>query len=84
MLVVSNRDYLDVIATLVIVMPITSQRRGWSNHVAVDPPGLLDRPSWVMTEQVRTISRNRIQSRLGLVSSECLDEVRLWLRDFTA
>ena len=83
-LVVSNHDYLDVIAALVIVMPITSQHRGWSNHVAVDPPTLLDRPSWVMTEQVRTISRNRVQSPIGLVSPECVAEVRLWLRDFTA
>ena len=81
-LVVSSSEYLDTMTTLAVVMPITTRYRGWSNHVAVDPA--LENPSWIMTEQVRTISRDRIQSRVGLVSRECLAEARRWLQDFTA
>jgi mRNA interferase MazF len=58
--VVSGQDYLDLVDTLAMVAPVTSIDRGWPNHVPVTGPHGLDKPSWVMTEQLRTVSRDRI------------------------
>jgi mRNA interferase MazF len=54
---------------------------GWPNHIRVDGPSGLDRPSWIMTEQPRTLSRDRITGIAGHISSECLARVRTWLAD---
>lgn len=81
-LVVSSAGYLDAVTTLAIVLPITTTDRGWPNHISVDGPSGLDRPSWIMTEQPRTLSRDRITRVAGEVSAGCLASVRLWLSDF--
>jgi mRNA interferase MazF len=80
--VVSSLGYLDAVTTLVIVLPITTVDRGWPNHIRVDATAGLDRPSWIMTEQPRTLSRDRLTGVAGQVSPACLDAVRTWLADF--
>lgn len=82
MLVVASAGYLHAVTTLVVVLPITTTDRGWPNHVHVEGPSGLDRPSWVMTEQPRTLSRDRLAGLAGGVSTDCLAEVRTWLGDF--
>ena len=82
MLVIASAGYLDAVTTLVIGLPITTIDRGWPNHVAARGPSGLERESWIMTEQPRTLSRERITRVSGSVSPECLAEVRLWLSDF--
>ena len=82
MLIVASAGYLDAVTTLVIVLPITTNDRGWPNHVRVDGPSGLDRASWVMTEQPRTLSRGQITGVAGAVSADCLAAVRTWLGDF--
>ena len=81
-LVVASAGYLDAVTTLVIVLPITTVDRGWPNHVPVEGASGLDRSSWVMTEQPRTLSRDRLRRVSGRVSSSCLAAVRTWLGDF--
>ena len=81
-LVVASAGYLDAVTTLVIVLPITTTGRGWPNHVRVEGASGLDRPSWVMTEQPRTLSRDRLTGVAGEVSIDCLGAVRTWLGDF--
>ena len=81
-LVVASAGYLDAVTTLVLVVPITTVDRGWPNHVRIDEDSPLDRPSWAMTEQIRTLSRDRITSASGVVTEECLAAVRVWLADF--
>lgn len=81
-LVIASTGYLDAVTTLVIVLPISTADRGWPNHIAIDGPSGLDRPSWIMSEQPRTLSRDRITGIAGQVSQECLGAVRLWLSDF--
>lgn len=81
-LVVASAGYLNAVTTLVIALPITTVDRGWPNHIRVDGPSGLDRASWVMTEQPRTLSRDRLTGVSGAVSPECLAEIRLWLGDF--
>lgn len=80
-LVVSSDAYLDVVETFVVVVPVTSRDRGWPNHVPLQG---LDRPSWAMTEQPRTIARSRIVGVAGQVDEATLAAVEGWLRDFLA
>ena len=79
---VASAGYLDAVTTLAIVLPITTTDRGWPNHVVVDGPSGLDLPSWIMTEQPRTLSRDRLTGTAGEVTEECLASVRAWLGDF--
>jgi mRNA interferase MazF len=82
-LVVASDDYLAAVPGLVIALPVSTRDRGWPHHVRLTGPHLeLDQPSWALTEQPRTISRDRLTGLAGAVSHECLDEVDQWLRDF--
>lgn len=81
-LVVASEGYLDAVTTLAIVLPITSVHRGWPNHVRVEGASGLERPSWIMTEQPRTLARERLTWIAGAVSDGCLLRVRTWLGDF--
>jgi len=54
---------------LVTVIPITSKERaGIPSRIAVRPPeGGLAMPSWIIAEQVRTISTKRLGRRMGVL-----------------
>ena len=83
-LVIASNDYLAAVPSLVIALPVTTRDRGWPHHVRLTGPNLdLGRPSWALTEQPRTISRERLTRLAGEVDLACLDEVDGWLRDFT-
>lgn len=80
-LVVASERFLEVVDALAIVVPITSIDRGWPNHV---PLRGLDRPSFAMTEQIRTISRDpsRLHGLIGHATDEELAAVQGWLASF--
>lgn len=78
-LVVASRGYLEVVDTLAIVVPVTTVDRGWPNHVRMSQ---LERTSFAMTEQIRTVARSRLQGSLGSATPSELAEVRQWLGDF--
>lgn len=80
-LVVSSRGYVATVTTLVAVLPVTTVDRGWPNHVALRGRPGLARPSWAMTEQVRTVSRDRIDRVVGVVDDATLADVEVYLRD---
>ena len=82
-IVIGGDGYLSTVESLAIVMPLTTTRRDWPNHVPVTPADLLPEPSWIMTEQVRSISRDRLVEVIGKVTTHCLAEALRWLRDFT-
>lgn len=75
-LVISSVDYLDVVDTLVVVVPVTTRDRGWVNHVELRGDLALPDRSWAMTEQVVTLSHERIHRSLGTVDGQCLRRVR--------
>lgn len=79
--IISSHGHLSIADTLVTVTPVTSVDRGWSNHIRLQP-SVLKRPSWAMTEQVRTISRERVASHAGRVDPETLARIRRWVVDF--
>ncbi len=81
-LVIASPGYLEAVTTLVVVIPITTVDRGWPNHIQVDGASGLERLSWIMTEQPRTLARDRLTGISGRVSDSCLRIVRTWLADF--
>jgi mRNA interferase MazF len=83
-LVVSVDPFNQGPADLVIVLPITTRDRRIPFHVRADPPeGGLRAPSFIKCEDVRSISRDRLSSRYGVVSPATLaaveDRLRLML-----
>ena len=56
----------------VIVLPLTTTRRGLSFHIEVEPTpetGLAE-TSYVQCELVRSVNRNRLVHRLGMIDVE--------------
>ena len=72
-------------AGLVTVVPITNKaRHGIPSRIEVKPPrGGLATVSWVIGEQVRTVSTSRLGKRLGVLSARTMlrveDVVRMLL-----
>lgn len=68
-------------ANLVVVIPITSRERRIRSHVSVQPPeGGLTMPSFIMCEQVRVFSTERLHRRRGVVDSRTMTLVEDRLR----
>ena len=68
-------------AELIIVAPVTSRIRGIPSHVRIDPPqGGLSRPSVVLCDAVRSISKNRLVKEWGRIPPSSLDRVEDCLR----
>ena len=76
---VSSFDFSDVISHLAIVLPCTSRDRGWDNHVLLTGDTGLDRPTYAVTEQPRTVSIERIVEVAGRVDDVCLRELCQWI-----
>jgi mRNA interferase MazF len=74
--VIASTEHLDVVDSLMIVVPVTTRDRGWVNHVQLSGDLALPERSWAMTEQVVTLARDRIHRTLGVVDAECLARIR--------
>lgn len=68
-------------ADLVIVLPITSRSKGVRSHVAVQPPeGGLSVESFIKSEDVRSVAKERLNRRLGDITARTMAEVEDKLR----
>lgn len=75
-LIVSVNAFNNGSADLIIVCPVTSKSKNIPTHVQIDPPeGGLTLTSFVKCEDVRSISKNRLSKRFGVVSITTLAEV---------
>lgn len=82
-LVIASDLYLEQADTLAIILPATTIARGWPNHVPLRGPAFTPtRPTFAMTEQPRTVTRERLHDVIGVVDSATMGEVDEWLRDF--
>lgn len=82
-LVIASDLYLQTADTLAIIVPASRTDRGWPNHVRLEGPDLnLKKVTFALTEQPRTITRDRITGVIGSVDRETMAEVDVWLRDF--
>ena len=80
-LVVSDDSFNRTRAGLVIIAPITSTLRPLGTRVRIIPPeGGLTRPSDVICEAVRSISKDRLVARLGDLESGSMASVEGRLR----
>jgi mRNA interferase MazF len=80
-LIISEDGFNRSQAELVTIAPITTTGRRLIAHIRVDPPESgLAKPSFIMTDQVRTISKLRLRQRLGVISPKTRAEVETRLR----
>ena len=81
--IVSTREHLRAATDLATVIPCTSRDRAWGNHILLVGPSGLPVPTFAMTEQTRTISRERIHSVAGTIDTPCLAQIRWWIENWT-
>ena len=63
-------------APTTIIAAISSSVKAYPMNVRINPPeGGLDLPSIIKTSQILTISKERLENRLGRISKDSLDEV---------
>ena len=63
-------------AGLVVILPITTRAKGIPFHVRVDPPeGGLTKQSFVKCEDVRSVAKERLSRRCGMVSPDTMAAV---------
>lgn len=68
-------------STLLIVIPITGTERRVFTHVSVFPPeAALKKMSFVMCENIRSISKQRLVRKLGVVTDATMARVEDILR----
>jgi len=80
-LIVSNDIVNRSPAEMVTVLPITTRERNLRSRLRVDPPeGGLKQVSFVICDQVRTISKERLKARYDAVSTATLAKAEERLR----
>ena len=63
-------------ASTTIVAAISSSVKIYPMNVKIDPPeGGLDRPSIVKAGQILTVSKDRLEKRVGQISAKKMEEV---------
>lgn len=80
-LVISHDVFNQGAADLVVVIPITSKAKGVRTHVEITPPeGGLTMVSFAKCEDIRSISRDRLQMKMGAVTKATMAKVESVLR----
>jgi mRNA interferase MazF len=74
--VASNNVFNRGPGELVTIVPITSKFRPIRAYLRINPPeGGLPQISYIICDQIRTISRDRLSRRLGVLSKTTMAEV---------
>jgi mRNA interferase MazF len=80
-IVVSNDNFNNGPADLIVIVPLTGTYRGLPLHVKIDPPeGGLRKQSFAKCEDVRSVSKERLTRRWGNVTPSTMAEVANRLR----
>lgn len=68
-------------AGLVVILPLTSKAKGIPFHVELSPPegGVKDK-SYIKCEDVRSVAKERLSERWGVVSRQTMEQVADRLR----
>ncbi len=75
-LVMSADIFNQGFAELLYVIPVTSKAKNIRSHVLIAPPeGGLNLPSYAMCEAMRSVSKQRLIKRLGVISAKTMEEV---------
>lgn len=80
-LIVSSDDAIAALPQLVTTVPLTTRVRDWPTHIPVTGPATgLTASTWALCEQVRTISTQRMQTKIGICDADTLDQTARVLR----
>lgn len=80
-LVISDNRFNESAAGLVLLCPLTTtERSGIPWHIEIGENGGLPQRSFVMCEQVRSASEQRLSERIGVVPSAVMEQVEDRLR----
>jgi mRNA interferase MazF len=80
-LIISNDTINQSPANMVTVVPITTKERKLRSYLRIDPPnGGVTQTSYIICDQVRTISRERLGKKYGALSRTVLAEVETRLK----
>lgn len=72
-------------AGLVVVLPITSSRRGLPSHIELEPGGSgLQHTSYAKAEDIKSVSTERLVRRLGTAPPDRIDRAEHALRRLLA
>ena len=84
-MIVSNNSRNKIRSGLVIIIPLTSVNKNIISHIKIDPPeGGLKETSYAVCEQIRSISRERLKKRMGIVRSRAImQDIFTWIIDLT-
>ncbi len=77
--VVSRKDP-DSPRAVAICAPLTTQNRGSAYEVGLGKLRFLDKESWVNVQGLMSVGHEKLLRRLGRISSQELDQVRVALR----
>ena len=82
-LIISNDLFNRTPHTFCILVPLSRTNRGIPSHVPVHPPegGLRD-VSFVLCEQVKSLSVSRLHRRLGMVDQSTVERVQIMVGMF--
>jgi mRNA interferase MazF len=80
--VVISNDHMNELAATILVMPITAGHFPYYHWVPLLPPeGGVQKPSAIVTEQIRCLDKRRLKRRLGTVLPETLARIEEAIRD---
>ena len=76
--VVTAQRVLDAGSSVIQVVPLTSQLRGFASEVEIeaDPNNGLDRASAAQCQHIRAVAANRIEGSRGNVGGSALAQIR--------
>jgi len=75
-LVVSADQLNASAADLVVIIPLTTKGRGIPLHVEIQPPdGGVQQTSFAMCENIRSVAKERLTKRWGVVSGDTMKEI---------
>ncbi len=80
-LIISSDQFNSSPAELLIILPLTSTNRGIPSHIATKTSRLKN-ISYIMCEQVHSVSKIRMIDHLGIVENQVLRQVEYWLSIF--
>ncbi len=68
-------------AELIIILPVTTRKKGIRSHVSIEPSKSgLNRVSFIECEDIRSVSKERLIHRLGKADQETLSQAEDRLR----
>jgi mRNA interferase MazF len=80
--VIVSNDHMNEMADTVLVMPITGGLYPYYHWIPLAPPeGGVLKPSSIITEQIRSVDKNRLQKFLGKISPTTMTQIENAIRD---